>query len=176
MEIQAITHNAFMSVYNREMRKNEVLNNNQELIILGAVALFWEHNKNIAYLNYAMNYARARSGMRVNAVKSFLTHFTGARYSEKGDKKNQFVKGGKMEAIPNEFEGLTSWLDWADEKAAEPEYDLAKAQLKVVHFLQKEKKRAKENGENGMADMLARTILEYAQAQKDEKPAMQAVK
>ena len=171
-----ITHNGFMSVYNREMRKSEALNANQELLILGAVALFWEHNKNIAYLNYAMNYARARSGMRVNAVKAFLTHFTGARYSEKGDKKNQFVKGGKMEAMPIEFGTLNSWLAWADEKAAEPEYDLAKAQLKVISFLQKEKKKAKENGANAMADMLARTILEYAQAQKEEAPAIQAVK
>ncbi len=158
----SITHTQFTQAFQTEMRGNFHANANQETIILGAISLFWEHSKNIDYLNSAMQYARSRSGIRVNAVRAFLLEFTGAVYT----KKDGFRKGGKKEALPAKFHDIRSWLDWANDNAQEPEYNLAKQQLKVVAMLQKEKRIAEKAGEGEMVNMLDSTIVDYVEAQR----------
>jgi hypothetical protein len=164
-----ITKSEFYSTLAVEMGKNSISNYNQELLIMGAVQLFWEHNKNIAYLQDALRFAQNRNGVRVNAVKAFLTHFTGATYSNKVGVKN-FIKGGKLkemgDKLHNEFVGLDSWLSWANDKAPEPEYNLAKQQLKVIAFLQNQKTTAIEHNQHAMADMLEHSIEAYAEVNK----------
>ena len=158
-----ISHGQFTSVFHKEMRSNHEANENQEVLILGAVQLYWEHNKNIAYLNNAMQYARGRRGLRVNAVRAFLENFTGAVFKQGSD----FTKAGrKVKEMPEGFAILSSWLDWADANAQEPEYNLAKQQLKVISFLQHQKKIAQDHGENVMAEMLTTSIVAYGEAEK----------
>ena len=158
-----ISHGEFTSVFHKEMRSNLEANKNQEVLILGAIQLYWEHNKNIAYLNNAMQYARGRRGIRVKAVRAFLAHFTGAVFKQGSD----FVKAGrKVKEMPEGFEMLSSWLDWADEHAPEPEYDVAKQQLKVISFLQHQKKIAVEHGEDKMAETITASMIAYGEAEK----------
>lgn len=167
-----ISHGLFTNTFNKEMQNNHHANKAQEILILGAVKLFWEHNKNVAYLNSAMQYARGRRGIRVNAVRAFLMHFTGAVYKQGKD----FTKAGKkVKEMPEGFDLLTSWLGWANEHAKEPEYDLAKQQLKVISMLQREKKLAEENNQGVMVSMLSNTIEDYATAQKEALMAIEAV-
>ena len=158
-----ITHGQFTSVFHKEMRSNHEANQNQEVLIMGAVQLYFEHNKNIAYLNHAMQYARGRRGIRVNAVKAFLVHFTGAVYKKGSD----FTKASKkVNEAAEGFEMLSSWVEWADENAKEPEYNLAMHQLKVINFLQREKKLAQDNGEDKMAEVLTASMIAYGEAEK----------
>ncbi len=166
-----ISHGVFTTIFNSEMQSSYEANKNQEALILGAVFLFWKHNKNIAYLNSAIQYARGRRGIRVNAVKAFLIQFTGAVYKQgKG-----FTKAGrKLKDMPEEFAALNSWLDWADKNVQEPEYNLAKQQLKVVSFLQHQKKVAQENNQDSMTVMLEASIEAYAQAEQKTASVLQA--
>jgi hypothetical protein len=161
-----VTHSQFMSAFTRQMQGNYAANQDQEIIILGAVDLYWTHSKNVSYLQHAMQYARGRKGIRVNAVKAFFDAFTGAVFDKE---KNTYAKSGRaMKECPNDFKGLASWLEWADKEAAEPEYNLIKQQLKVIQFLQNQKKVAIEHDQQEMADMLSQTIVTYVQAQKKQ--------
>lgn len=160
-----------MDTFTREMRANFAANVNQEIIIMGAVQLFWKHSKNVSYLNSALQYARGRKGIRVNAVRAFLETFTGAVFHKKDD----FVKGGrKVPECPPEFFELDSWLDWADKNAQEPEYNLAKHQLKIVQMFQKEKKLAEENGQDAMAKSITAAMTAYVETQRELMPSAQA--
>lgn len=161
--MQTISHGVFTNAFNTEMRNNFQANQNQEIIFLGAIQLYWKHNKNVSYLNHAMQYARGRRGIRVNAARAFLETFSGAVFKQGSD----FVKAGrKLKECPAEFNALESWLDWANKEAPEPEYNLAKEQLKIISFMQARKKAAEEHGEDEMAGMLAKSIADYAQLQK----------
>jgi hypothetical protein len=145
-----ITHNLFMSTFTHEMRGAYQSNVNQEVIIMGAISLFWEHSKNIAYLNHAMQYARAHRGVRVNAVKAFLKEFTGAVW-----KKDSFTGGGrKLKELPEEFNKLQSWLDWADVEAKEPAYDHKLFVLSIEKYLTKKQEEAKAHEDNSTAEVI----------------------
>lgn len=157
-----VNHSQFVQAFTRQMQGAYQGNQDQETIILGAIQLYWKHSKNISYLNDALQYARGRKGIRVNAVRAFLETFSGAVY--KGDK---FTGAGRStKECPENFHDLESWLEWANEKAQEPEYSLPKQQLKVISFLQHQKKTAIEHGQHDMAEMLTKTIVEYVEANK----------
>lgn len=154
-----INHETFMKAFTNEMRGAYSHNQNQELIILGAVSLFWQHSKNIAYLNHAMQYARAVRGVRVNAVKAFLKGFTGAVY-----KKDSFIGGGrKMKECPESFNSLQSWLDWADKEAVEPSYDHKAFVLKLETYLGKQQEVAQSHGDGATAEVIG-SMLKMAKS------------
>lgn len=149
-----ITHKQFMDTFTHEMRGMYQSNINQEVIILGAVSLFWQHSKNIAYLNHAMQYARASRGIRVNAVRAFLSHFTGAVW-----KKDKYIGGGrKLKECPEEFNNLNKWTEWANEHAAEPAYDHKAFVMSIEKYLSKKKEEATENGDNSTAEILGTMV------------------
>jgi len=169
--MNTITHGIFTDTFKKQMQLNYAANQAQEILILGAVFLFWKHNKNIAYLNSAMQYARGRKGIRVNAVRAFLINFTGAVFKQGKD----FTKAGrKMSECPEGFAMLSSWLEWADANAQEPEYNLAKHQLKIVNMLQHEKKLAEDNGQDAMVKVMEETIVSYALSQEQHKAVVVA--
>jgi hypothetical protein len=143
------SHEEFYRVCARQIAGANAANLDREIVVLGAVELFWEHKKNVAYLNRAMQVARSVRGLRVNAVRAFLTAMTGAKW--KGD---AFIKGGDMAACPDEFAGLGSWTDWANEKAAEPEYDAAKAVAALAAIMHKRAEIARANGAAGVAEQI----------------------
>ena len=133
------THEEFMAAYARQMSTALQDSIDNDTIIMGAVSLFWTHSKNIAYLNDAMNFTRAKKGMRLNAVKAFLTAFTGAVF-----KKGQYVGGGKVKDFPlqADFQGLGSWVDWANENAKEPTYDRKAMVLSLVRAIDRDINKA----------------------------------
>ena len=156
-----ITHNQFMTTFEKEMRGNYAANQAQEIIIMGAVALFWEHSKNIAYLNHAMQYARGRRGIRVNAVKAFIVAFTGAVYKGKG-----FTGGGRaMKKLPNLFFFFDSWTEWADDNAAEPTYDHKAFVLKLETYLGKRVEEAEAAGDTATANVVGTMLTMAKQAE-----------
>lgn len=130
----------------RSKKHNEL----EEIVVMGAVQLFWEHQKNIAYLNQAMAAARSYKGLRVNAIKEFLTHFTGAVMV-----KGVYTKGGKMEKCPSAFNALKSWLEWANEHAAEQTYDHTKKFNNLKSLLESRKKDAFEHGDKELGMKIA---------------------
>lgn len=123
IDFTKITHADWESAYNAGMEHATTFRAQSNLVIMGAVGLFWAHSKNIAYVNKGLAYAAAYRGLRVEAVKGFFRHFTGAVF-DKG--KGEFVKGGKAKAIPAEFADLENWVDWADREKPEPKFDASK--------------------------------------------------
>ena len=109
-------------------------------VLMGAVALFWRNSKNTSYINDAYNYAKAYRGLRTNAARSFLTHYTGAKFDEKADK---YIGGGKKKACPADFFKMSSWLEYADKKAAEPDYDSGKVEKQFLKTLERKLEGAK---------------------------------
>lgn len=139
------THNEFMQAVTRQRASALANNLDTETIIMGSVQLYYEHKKNIAYLNHALSFARSKNGMRVNAVKSFLSHFTGAKL-----KGNEYIKAGDSNTIPAEFESLGSWVEWADQKAPEPTYDHKAMVLSLERYLNKTLEKAKEHDDKAL--------------------------
>jgi len=146
-------------------------NTNLEIVISGAVALYWQHNKNTAYLEKGMMIAKAHKGLRVNAVKSFYTHFTGLKskkdgtYGKVSDHKTALES---FDAVQTEamgdvaeityrqaFESLSSWQGWIDANAQEPQYDHKAAFLSLVKQLETRQKKANENEDSEGAQALA---------------------
>lgn len=120
MKFDNITHAEWSLAFETGMRSAGTFRAQSNLVFMGAVALFWRNSKNISYLNSAIQYAEAYRGIRVEAVKKFLVHFTGAKYDGK------FVKAGKLKACREGFDELESWLDFADREAPEVKFDAIK--------------------------------------------------
>lgn len=140
-----LTHADWAFALEQGMRSASTFRRQSNLIIMGAVVLFWNNSKNIAYLNSAVEYAKAYRGIRVEAVKAFLVHFTGAKFDRDAGK---FVKGGKLKAMREGFETLDTWLDWADKEKPEPEFDakklIATDEKAVIRMLERKLDAAKE--------------------------------
>lgn len=138
-----VDHATYMNVFTKEMREMWNRNQVQNYVILASVLLFWKHDRDITYLNHGMQYARAISGMRVNAVKAFFIAFTGASGS---GTEFKFTKGkSKMRALPEDFMKLKKWTEWADEKAPEPDYNKEKFVGDLVKMLERKADKAAEN-------------------------------
>ena len=166
-------HNQFMAAA-KELKLNMSNHNtNLEIVVSGAVALYWQHNKNTAYLEKGMMIAKAHKGLRVNAVKSFYAHFTGLKAKKDGtfgkvsDHKNaleifdavqsELTVDGELVVTTyrQAFEGLNSWQSWIDANAQEPQYDHKAAFLSLVKQLETRQKKANENEDAEGAQALA---------------------
>jgi len=151
------THEQFYRIAGRRLQKTARENSERNLVILSAVNLYFEHKYNTAYLNAALDLARATAGLRVNAVKSFLTAMTGAKLS-----KGAYAKRGKLDQPPAEFYNLTDWIDWADREAPEPEFDAVKAKADLVKLMERRARIARENGATDLAAHIERAAREVA--------------
>lgn len=118
-----ISHADWSHAFEQGMRNASTFRRQSNLVIMGAVVLFWKNSKNISYLNSAVQYATAYRGIRVEAVKAFLVHFTGAKFDKELGK---FVKAGKLKAIRDGFDKLDSWVDWANAEKPEEAFDAKK--------------------------------------------------
>lgn len=154
-----ISHADWSHAFEQGMRNASTFRSQSNLVIMGAVVLFWKNSKNISYLNSALQYAGAYRGIRLEAVKAFLVHFTGAKF-EKGPEKfdsvsgklvkasGKFVKAGKLKAIRDGFDQLDSWVDWANAKKPEPAFDAKKLiegdEKSIVKMLERKLDAARE--------------------------------
>ena len=118
-----ISHADWSKAFEAGMRSASTFRQQSNMIIMGAVVLFWKNSKNISYLNSAVQYATAYRGLRVEGVKAFLVHFTGAKFDKE---LGRFVKAGKLKAIREGFENLDSWVDWANAEKPEEAFDAKK--------------------------------------------------
>lgn len=121
-----LSHADWQAAFNDGMKNAGTFRAQSNLVIMGAVALFWRNSKNTGYLNSAIQYANAYRGIRVEAVKAFLVHFTGAKFDKDLGK---FVKAGKLKAIRDGFDTLESWVDWANAAKPEEAFDAKKSIL-----------------------------------------------
>jgi len=150
-------HDTFMAALGRQFQTAKQNNDDDTVLTIGAIALFWKHKKNIAYLNKSLTYARTRRGIRVNALRSFLTHFTGAVYDSN---TNSYTKAGKMKTLPKEFHSLSTWVEWADNNGkGEPEFDEAKATKSAIAYLNKRREIARENNAPALVEHLTTAML-----------------
>jgi len=117
---KAITLNQFTVALEAGHAAIRSLKKVDNIIIMGAVELYFEHSKQISYLNKALDYAQSFRGYRKEACKNFLATFSGAKF----DKDTKvFTKGGKIKVANDEFNNMDSWLDWADLNHAEKAFD-----------------------------------------------------
>lgn len=109
------------------------------VVIGGSVFLFWGNSKNVEYLNRAVMFAGMFAGLQEQAVIAFLVAFTGAKYDKA---KGQFVKGGKMKAMPEAINEYEHWSEWAKAKRPEPAYDAAKDTQSLLKVIEKRVEKA----------------------------------
>lgn len=167
-----ISHADWSHAFEQGMRHASTFRRQSNLVIMGAVALFWNNSKNISYLNSALQYATAYRGIRVEAAKAFLVHFTGAKFDKTAGK---FVKAGKLRVIREGFEELDSWVDWANAEKPEPEFDakalVAADEKAIIRMIEKKLDAARDalaevrnvaEGEEVDADMEAMILNHIA--------------
>lgn len=140
-DFHKISHADWSYAFEQGMRSASTFRRQSNLVIMGAVALFWANSKNISYLNSAIQYAQAYKGIRVEAVKAFLVNFTGAKYSSKDGK---FLKAGKGKALADGFYKLESWVDWANENKPEPKFDAIKDEKSILATLERKLDAARD--------------------------------
>lgn len=164
-----IKHADWQQAFESGMRSAGTFRAQSNMVIMGAVALFWANSKNIAYLNSALQYAAAYRGIRVEAVKGFLVYFTGAKYDRDNGK---FSKGGKKAAMPAEFLDLQSWVDWANDKAPERKFDAVSDEKAIIKTLERkidsardalQKVRAAEEPDQDAENMILEHIAKTEQ-------------
>lgn len=141
INFDTLNHADWSHAFEMGMKSASTFRQQSNLVIMGAVALFWKNSKNTAYLNSALQYANAYRGIRVEGVKGFIVHHTGAKYDSKADK---FAKAGSMKECPKSFYDLESWVDWANEKAPERKFDAVKDEQSILKTLERKLDTARD--------------------------------
>lgn len=140
-----ISHADWQQAFESGMRSAGTFRAQSNLVFMGSVVLFWKNSKNISYLNSAIQYADAYKGIRVEAVKAFLVHFTGAKFDKAAGK---FVKAGKLKAIREGFDTLNTWVEWANAEKPEAAFDAKKLvemdEKAVIRLLEKKLDAARD--------------------------------
>lgn len=135
-----LSHAEWHSSLTDGLRNALTFRTQSNIVIMGAVLLFWKNSKNIWYLNSALKYANAYRGIRVEGVKGFIVNFTGAQFDKK---VGQFVKAGKKKALPADIYQLENWVDWADRNRPMTPFDASKDEAAIIRTLQRKLDSAK---------------------------------
>ncbi len=155
MSIQ-FTKKEFDNAYGR-LRANANQNNlDFNALILGGAQLYFEHKFNTGYIERAMLIARNHSGLRVNAVRSFLQAMTGVKIPARATGKP--MKKGKLEEAPQALIDCDDWVEWADTETPEPMYDHKAVTLKLQKYLEKQQENAKEHDDSELSEQVAQML------------------
>lgn len=136
-----ISHAVWAEALESGMRSAGTFRAQSNMVIMGAVALFWTNSKNISYLNNALQYGHAYRGLKVEGIKRFFVYFTGAKFDNASGK---FVKGGKKKCMPIEFGGLAHFDDWVKEKAPERKWDAVSDEKAILKALERKLDTARD--------------------------------
>ncbi|MBT8450073.1 MAG: hypothetical protein KJO69_10305 [Gammaproteobacteria bacterium] len=136
-----ISHAVWAEAFESGMRSAGTFRAQSNMVIMGAVALFWTNSKNIHYLNNGLQYAQAYRGLKVEGIKRFFIHFTGAKFD---NATNKFVKAGKKKAMPIEFGKLEHFDDWVKEKAPERKWDAVADEKAIIKALERKLDTARD--------------------------------
>lgn len=167
-DINTVNHADWTQAKDDGLAYAQTFRQQSNMVIMGAAVLFFQNSKNIAYLNGAVQYARAYKGLRNNAVIAFLATMTGAKFDKE---QGEFVKTSKkVKALPEAFYELDNWVDWADREKPEPEYDAAKVEKSLYNTIKRKFDAACE--EAAIVDPDDELAVMNAQAHVDRLGAM----
>ena len=157
-----LNHEKFYAKAKSCVQRAGTLTTDINLVILSSIALYYEHNLNIAYLNRACDVLRANRGGRVNAGIAFLRHFSDAKTKKDGNKVVFRKASSKnLDTLKREFAEVEDWIDWADRETPEPEFNEAKAITAIHKVLINRARVARNNGANELADRLEADAAHY---------------